>query len=91
MSASSAGRLPGGCRLRVAGRLDDHWARWFDGFTLTAETDGTTTLAGAVQDQAHLHALLARVRDLGIALLSVEAAPAPDEALDRPISPPAQR
>ena len=59
--------------IRLAARLDTHWEAWFDGFAVTGESDGTTTLAGTVADQAQLHSLLARIRDLGIVLLSVEA------------------
>lgn len=57
--------------LRVHGHLDQHWSAWFDGFTLTHQDDGTTLLRGAVRDQAELHGLLAKVRDLGAALISV--------------------
>lgn len=57
--------------LRIHGHLDQHWSAWFDGFTLTHQDDGTTTLRGAVRDQAELHGLLAKVRDLGTALISV--------------------
>lgn len=57
--------------LQVQGHLDQHWAAWFDGFTITHQADGTTKLRGAVRDQAELHGLLARVRDLGTALISV--------------------
>lgn len=63
---------PVGYRLRVAGRLDARWSPWFDGLTLTGEDDGTTSLSGPVADQAQLHGLLARIRDLGVDLLSVE-------------------
>jgi hypothetical protein len=58
-------------QLRVQGHLDQHWSRWFDGFTLTHEADGTTTLRGTVRDQSELHGLLAKVRDLGTTLISV--------------------
>ena len=57
--------------LRVGGHLDEHWSAWFGGLTLTHEDDGTTTLRGAVTDQAELHGLLAKVRDLGVTLISV--------------------
>jgi len=57
--------------LRVSGHLDDHWSVWFEGSTLTRDRDGTTTLRGPVVDQAALHGLLGRVRDLGLTLLSV--------------------
>lgn len=68
--------------LRVHGRLDARWGTWFDGFTITAETDGTTTLAGQVADQAQLHALLTKIRDLGVTLLSLHGAP-PDSVGQR--------
>ena len=57
--------------LRVEGHLDEHWSAWFGGLTLTREDDGTTTLRGAVADQAALHGLLEKIRDLGACLLSV--------------------
>ena len=58
--------------LRIEGHLDEHWSTWFDGLTLVHEDDGSTTLRGAVADQAELHGLLAKVRDLGATLISVE-------------------
>jgi hypothetical protein len=57
--------------IRLKGHLDDRWAEWFEGLTITLEEDGTTLLTGPVVDQAALHGLLKRVRDLGIPLLSV--------------------
>jgi len=57
--------------LRVQGHLDQHWSTWFDGFTITHQDDGTTILRGLVRDQSELHGLLAKVRDLGTALISV--------------------
>ncbi|HET6651591.1 MAG TPA: hypothetical protein VFH10_03050 [Nocardioides sp.] len=60
-----------GYELRVAGHLDDHWAAWFEGLTLTLEADGTTSIRGVLTDQAELHGLLAKVRDLGATLISV--------------------
>jgi len=59
--------------VRVDGLLDDHWASWLDDLTLARHDDGTTTLTGAVADQAQLHGLLARVRDLGVPLLSLRS------------------
>lgn len=59
--------------VRVATHLDAHWSDRFDGFTLIRDADGTTSLTGAVADQAQLHGLLAKIRDLGLDLLSVEA------------------
>lgn len=57
--------------VRVEGHLDRRWSSWFDGLALTHEPDGTTTLRGHVTDQARLHGLLDKVRDLGATLLSV--------------------
>lgn len=59
--------------FRVQGHLDMSWSTWFEGFTLTHQDDGTTTLSGSVRDQAELHGLLATVRDLGATLISVTA------------------
>jgi hypothetical protein len=58
-------------RLRVAGRLDQHWSAWFGGLSVAHEDDGSTSLTGAVADQAELHGLLAKIRDLGVTLISV--------------------
>jgi hypothetical protein len=57
--------------IRLKGRLDARWAAWFDGLKFTHEHDGTTRIHGPVVDQAALHGLLRRVRDLGLPLLSV--------------------
>jgi hypothetical protein len=59
--------------FRVAGHLDDEWSAWFDNLTISRHPDGTSTLTGPVTDQAHLHGILARLRDLGGTLLSVQA------------------
>lgn len=59
--------------LRLAGHLDVGWSAWLEGWTVTQEPDGTTCLRGEVDDQAALHGVLARIRDLGATLLSVEA------------------
>ena len=59
--------------IRIGGHLDDHWSAWLDGLTVTREADGTTTLRGAVSDQAQLYGLLTKVRDLGATLISVQA------------------
>ena len=73
MSAFPAGRPEASLRyeIRLRGRLDSRWAAWFDGMTLTTADDGTTVLAGPVTDQAALHGLLQKVRDLGLPLHSV--------------------
>lgn len=57
--------------IRVKGHLDDQWAEWFDGLNLTHDSDGTTILAGPVVDQAALHGVLRKVRNLALPLVSV--------------------
>ena len=73
MSAFPAGGPDGPphYEIRLQGRLSPRWAAWFDGMTLTTADDGTTALAGPVIDQAALHGVLQKVRDLGLPLLSV--------------------
>jgi hypothetical protein len=57
--------------IRLKGHLDDKWADWFEGLTITREDNGETLLRGPVVDQAALHGVLRKVRDLGLPLLSV--------------------
>jgi hypothetical protein len=57
--------------IRIQGRLDDRWSTWLDGLTLSQTDDGTTVLRGLVTDQAALHGLLHKLRDIGLPLLSV--------------------
>ncbi len=58
-------------RIRIQGHLDSQWKDWFEGLTISLEEDGTTLLTGSVVDQAALHGLLKKVRDLGMPLVSV--------------------
>ena len=78
---------PGLYEIRLKGYLDARWATWFDGMTFTREADGSTRIHGPVLDQAALHGLLQRVRDLGLPLLSVrqvepEQASGPGDSAD---------
>jgi hypothetical protein len=57
--------------IRIKGHLNNRWAEWFEGLTITLEDDGNTLLTGPVVDQAALHGLLKIVRDLGMPLVSV--------------------
>ncbi len=60
-------------QIHVQGCLDDHWTGWFEGMDLTRnEAQNTTTLTGTLPDQAALHGILARIRDLGLPLVSLE-------------------
>ncbi len=58
-------------QIRLKGHLGGHWTDWFDGLAITLEDNGETLLTGPVADQAALHGLLKKVRDLGMPLLSV--------------------
>jgi hypothetical protein len=71
MSRPPAGAEPARYELRVRGVLDPGWSAWFEGLRVSSDERGQTTIAGPVADQAALHGLLAKVRDLGLELLSV--------------------
>jgi hypothetical protein len=61
-------------QIRIKGHLSQQWTDWFDGLTITLEEGGNTLLTGTAVDQAALHGILKKVRDLGMPLLSVNSA-----------------
>ncbi len=73
MSETPTGHQPsrGRYEIRFQGHLHSRWASWFDGLTVTDESDGTTLVQGPVADQAALHGLLRNLHGLGLTLLSV--------------------
>jgi hypothetical protein len=58
--------------IRLKGHLDSHWLEWLDGMSITLEENGNTLLSGHLTDQAALHGLLKKIRDMGMPLLSVK-------------------
>jgi hypothetical protein len=60
-------------QIRVKGHLGPQWMDWFDGLTITLEENGESLLTGPVVDQAALHGILKKMRDLGMPLLSVNS------------------
>jgi hypothetical protein len=58
-------------RIRLRGPLDPQWSTWFEGLSVAETVDGDTTLSGLLADQSALHGVLARIRDLGLELVSV--------------------
>ena len=65
-------KAAGTYRIRIAGQLSQHWAPWFEGLTIQQEANGETTLTGELVDQAALHGVLIRIRDLNLPLIAVE-------------------
>jgi len=64
-------------QIRLKGHLGPQWSDWFEGLTITLAENGETLLTGPVADQAALHGLLKKIRDLGIPLVSVNQVPPP--------------
>jgi hypothetical protein len=77
--------MPTAYEMTIRSHLDPHWAVWFDGLTITNRTNGDATLDGPVADQAALHGLLAKLRDLGLPLLAVVPTSTPEH--DAPATP----
>ena len=70
-SSKTDSRQPRDYQIRIEGHLDQQWTDWFEGLTIALEEDGNTLLTGPVVDQAALHGLLKKIRDLGIVLVSI--------------------
>lgn len=70
-SSTDNGHEHGSYEIRLKGHLEARWAAWFNAVSLTHESDGTTVIRGAPVDQAALHGLLSKVRDLGLPLIAV--------------------
>lgn len=89
MSSNCDAPLP--VEIRLAGHLDQHWSAWFGNLALTHHADGTTTLRGTVTDQAQLYGVLAQIRDLGAALISLTPIHAGDDGGDERGGPGSQQ
>ena len=74
-------------RIRVKGNLDQKWSDWFDGFTIAPQANDETLLTGPVVDQAALHGLLAKIRDLGLPILLVKQVEATARGHEGPVGP----
>ena len=91
--SSGADHGPGRYEIRLKGHLQPRWASWFDDMTVTNHDDGTTVIGGPVVDQAALHGLLHKVRDIGLPLVSVvrlsadESPASPDDPAPHTPSP----
>jgi len=70
--------------IRVQGHLDQHWSTWFDGLTISYEGDDVTVLRGHLVDEAALHGILIKVRDLALPLLAVSRVAAPEPGSPSP-------
>lgn len=69
-------------QIKLEGHLGREWTDWFDGLTITLDDNGETVLTGQVGDQAALHGLLKKARDLGLPLISVVRVPSQDDEPD---------
>ena len=65
--------------IRVKGHLNSRWAAWFDGLNLTRKEDGTTVIHGQIVDEAALHGVLQKLRDIGVPLIALTQLPSEGE------------
>jgi hypothetical protein len=79
MSPRSLSDRPVQYRICVLGQLAKSWSSWFDGLEIAPQPDGTTLLTGPIRDQAALHGVLMKIRDLGLPLIVVQRLPDPDD------------
>ena len=89
-AAAGPADRPAHYEIRVHGVLDQHWSGWFEGLQVSSDAPGQTLIAGPVADQAALHGLLAKIRDLGLPLLSVHRTspdPEPEKEQSDPQDP----
>jgi hypothetical protein len=77
MSSRERSSSPTTYAIRVDGQLDDHWSAWLGDLDITRHDDGTTTITVSVADQAQLHGVLARLRDIGAVITELRTASAP--------------
>ena len=63
--------MPTYYQIKIKGHLDNHWSAWFDSLTISNEANGEAVLAGPLADQAALHGVLMKIRDLGLPLLAI--------------------
>ncbi len=75
--------MPEYYEIRIMGQLDPHWSEWFSDLKLTHMEENETLLAGLLPDQAALHSLLERIRDLNLTLISVTCTIPPTHSLDK--------
>ena len=73
-----------GYEIRLQGHISERWSAFFEGMTLSQDSDGTTRMWSPALDQAALHGLLAKVRDLGLPLISVTSIPIPQDIEEEP-------
>jgi hypothetical protein len=74
------------CEIKIKGHLEKRWTEWFEGLAFTYEDDGTTTLSGSLPDQAALHSILLKIRDMNLTLISVNQRESSQKNHQQPIS-----